>query len=195
MVAQMNEPHPDEITRALVIERVQAKLADGIDHGAAFAAVWEEIEREGQTETLARLFGVKLVADLWRAWNITHRPAAVARTISRPVAPSLVAARTGEVIPVPPQPRRIDLTLVRETLDAEYKVNGTWKRLGDMTSGDCLVVAEMYRAAAIADEHKARHMRAIAAKLEDGQTVEQVLSEQQVLRLYRISAPPGNTLA
>jgi hypothetical protein len=193
MVAQLNPPQADEITRALVIERVQAKIEDGMEHGAAFVAVWEEIENEGRVETLARLYGAKLVADLWRAWNITHRPAAVARTIARPVPPSLVAAR-GEVIPSPP-PRRVDLTLVRETLDAEYKVDGAWVRLGDMDRVACLKVADQYRSAAIADEHKARHMRAIAAALKDGETVEQKLSEREVMRLFAISKPPGNTLA
>ena len=192
MVAQLNAP-ADDLTRALVIERVQAKIENGMTPNEAFVAVWEEIEQAGEVETLARLFGTKLVADLWRAWNIEHRPAAVSRTITRPVHPSTVAVH-GQVMPPAPRPRVVDLKPLRETMESLYKVDGRWIRLGDMDSAACLKVAAMYRAAAISDEHKARHMRAIAAGLKEGQTVEQKYSERDLIQLYRVALPPGNTL-
>ena len=194
MVAQLNDPHVDAITRALVIERVQAQIDAGKTPNEAFVDVWEEIEQAGEVEALARLHGTKLVADLWRSWNIAHRPAAVSRTVTRPVSPSTLALR-GDVLPPAPPARVVDLTPLRETMESLYKIDGKWVRLGDMDSKACLKVAEQYRDAAIADEHKSRHMRAIAAKLKEGETVEQALTEQELMRLYRISAPPGNTLA
>lgn len=194
MVAQLNEPHVDDLTRALVIERVQVRIEAGETPNEAFVNVWEEIEQAGEVETLARLHGTKLVADLWRSWNIAHRPAAVNRTGSRPVHPSTIAVR-GDVLPPAPPARVVDLKPLRETLDSMFKIDGRWIRLGDMTSKMCLKVADQYRAAAIADEHKSRHMRAIAAALKEGETVEQKLSEHELMRLYRITQPPGNTLA
>lgn len=194
MVAQMHEPHPDELTRALVIDRVQEKIEAGKTPNEAFVDVWEEIEQAGEVETLARLHGTKLVADLWRSWNIAHRPAAVSRTVSRPAHPSTIALR-GQVLPPSPPARVVDLKPLRETLDSMFKVDGRWIRLGDMDSAMCLKVADQYRAAAVSDEHKSRHMRAIAAVLKEGETVEQKLSDQELMRLYRITAPPGNTLA
>lgn len=198
MVAEL-EQTADDLTRALVVERVQAYVGGGKQPGEAFALVWEEIERSGQVESLARLHGVGLVGMLWRSWNIAHRPSAVARTITRPIAPSAVTAREsvqGEVLPPSPvAARRVDLGLVRETLDSQYLVDGQWVRLFDMTAAQCIKVAEDYRGRAIADEHKSRHMRAIAAGLKEGETVGQKFTEREVMRLYRISAPPGNTLA
>lgn len=198
MVAELKYADED-LTRALVIERVQAHIENGTQPNAAFARVWEEIEAAGQIEALARLHGVNLVGDLWRTWNIAHRPAAVARSIARPVHPSAVTTRDaiqGEVFaPRVVAARRVDLAMVRESLDTQYSVDGAWVRLADMTAAQCLRVAEDYRSRAIADEHKARHMRAIAACLTEGETVGQKLSEREVMRLYRVSAPPGNTLA
>lgn len=198
MVTALRDADTDDLTRALVIERVQAHIDDGKQPTEAFALVWEEIEREGRIETLARLHGVNLVGMLWRSWNIAHRPAAVARTVVRPIHPAGVTAHDGvrgEVLPPVVAPRRIDLALVRETLDSQYLVDGWWVRLADMTAAQCLKVADDYRGRAIADEHKARHMRAIAAGLQEGETVGQKFSEREVMRLYRICQPPGNVLA
>lgn len=194
MAVQMHEPHVDDLTRALVIERVQARIEAGETPNEAFVNVWEEIEQAGEVETLARLHGTKLVGDLWRSWNIAHRPAAVIQTTSRPVHPSSVAV-SGQVVPPRPPGRVVDLKPLRETMESMFKVDGRWIRLGDMTAKHCLKVAAQYRAAAISDEHKARHMHAIAAALKEGETVEQKLSERDILQLYKISLPPGNTLA
>lgn len=196
MVAQLNPPQSDEMTRASVIERVQAYIEDGKTPNQAFADVYEEIANAGELEALARLHGSKLVGDLWRSWNIEHRPAAVSRTISRPVAPSLLTVSNGSGRPMAAPPSRVvDLTPLRETLESLYKIDGSWIRLGDMDNKACIKVADQYRTAAIADEHKSRHMRAIAAALKDGETVSQKLSEQELMRLYRITKPSGNTLA
>jgi hypothetical protein len=198
MVAELQQS-ADEMTRALVIERVQAYVEDGKQPTEAFSLVWEEIEQSGDVEALARLHGVNLVGTIWRSWNIAHRPAAVARTIARPVHPVTVTGHEGvhgEVLPPAPiAARRIDLALVRETLDSQYIVDGQWVRLADMTATQCLKVADDYRGRAIADEHKSRHMRAIAAGLKEGETVGQKFTEREVMRLYQICMPPGNTLA
>lgn len=191
MAVQMSDPQADTLTRAEIIDRVQSLIEAGKTPNEAITEVWEEIEASGAVEALARLHGAKLVADLWRGWNISHRPAAVARTISRPVPAEVVR---GQVLPAPPPARVVDLTLVRETLDSKYKIDGIWVRLGEMDNRACLKVAEQYRSAAIADEHKSRHMRAIAAALKDGETVEEKLSERELMRLYKLSAPAGNTL-
>jgi hypothetical protein len=197
MVADLKQAAED-LTRALVIERIEAYVEDGKQPSEAFALVWEEIERADEVEALARLHGVNLVGMIWRSWNIAHRPSAVARTMTRPIHPVGITTRgstTGEVLSPPVASRRVDLALVRETLDSKYLVAGQWVRLADMTAAQCIAVAEDYRSRAIADEHKARHMRAIAACLTEGETVGQKLSEREVMRLYRVSAPPGNTLA
>lgn len=196
MVAELHAEH-DEITRALVIERVQERIDAGKQPLEASAEVWEEIKAEGNVETLALLYGYRLVSEIWRGWNLAHRPSAVARTITKPIHPSAVTARAveGEIMRPQPIPRVVNLTLVRETLDSRFVIDGHYIRLGNMTAEQCIKVADQYRSAAIADEHKSRHMRAIAAKLKEGETVEQALSEQELMRLYRISKPPGNTLA
>jgi hypothetical protein len=183
-----------EVTRAEIIERVEALISDGQQLTEAAAAVWEQIEAAGEIEAVARLVGHRIIADIWRNWNISHRPAAVARTVTRPTAPRLVTASTGDILPPAPRPRVVDLTLVRETLDSKFTVDGKLWRLGDMTKDICMKVAEQYRNAAIADEHKSRHLRVIASKLEGDETVEQKLTEQEVMQLYRISVPAGNML-
>lgn len=187
----------DEITRALIVERVQAYIDAGKQPLEASAAVWEEIKAEGAVETLALLYGYRLVSEIWRGWNLSHRPAAVSRTMTKPVHPSMVTAQAveGEVIRPQPSPRVVNLALVRETLDSRFVIDGQYVRLGDMNAAQCIKVADQYRTAAVADEHKSRHMRAIAATLKEGETVEQRLSEQELMRLYRISKPPGNVLA
>jgi hypothetical protein len=193
MVAEL-KPQAEDMTRALVIERVQAHIEAGKTPNEAFPLVWEEIERAGELEALARLYGHNLVGNLWRTWNISHRPAAVSRTISRPVHPTVVTARDISPSPMPPA-RVVDLKPLRETMESLYKIDGRWVRLGDMDAKACLKVADQYREAAVADEHKSRHMRALAAILKEGETVSQKLSEQELMRLYRITQPPGNTLA
>jgi hypothetical protein len=194
MAVELRESGSHDLARADVIERVQAHIENGKTPNEAIADVYAEIELAGELEALARLHGHNLVGDIWRTWNISHRPAAVSRTVSRPAQPSLVTSNARPVAAVPPA-RVVDLTPLRETLDSLYKIDGRWVRLGDMDAKACIKVAEQYRTAAIADEHKSRHMRAIAAALKEGETVSQKLSEQELMRLYRITAPPGNTLA
>lgn len=195
MVADLKDDAADEITRALVIERVQEKIDAGTPPPEAFVAVFEEIKLAGRIEDLALIHGHRLVAELWRSWNIAHRPAAVARTLSRPITPGLITAVSGDVIPPAPPARVVDLRLVRETLDSQYIVNGRYVLLRHMKETDCLNVAEQYRDTSIAAEHKSRHMRAIAHILKDGGTVEEKLTERELMRLWRITEPPGNTLA
>jgi hypothetical protein len=68
----------------------------------------------------------------------------------------------------------------------EYVVNADnlRKRVSDFTRDDCVFVAEQYEDIALNARMRAAFHRAIANKLEPGQTVQDVFTEKTYLRMY-----------
>lgn len=192
MVAEL-KPQREEISRAAVVERVEAYIQDDETPNRAFALVYDEIVDAGDLEALATLHGVNLVGDIWRKWNLEHRPAAIARRTAVPVSPRFI---TGTVRPTQPSGRVHDPEIIRESLlDSRYRIDGDYYRFGEMNKALCLKLAQQYRKAAVEDEHKSRHIRAVAEALGEGETVEQKFTEDQLMRLFKIATPAGNMLA
>lgn len=195
MVAQLM-PLAEPMTRADIISAVQARIEEGAEPNAAFAQVFEDIAARGQLEALARLHGVNLVGEIWRKWNLENRPAAVQRTVTKPVVPLRVTPVLLDDEQRAPVSTRFSRPVhstegmpERSMLDALYKINGEWVRLGGMDSATCERMFKQYREAAKADEHNARYFKAMAAKLTDGQVVQDVFTDEMLLRLYKTCQP------
>lgn len=200
MVAEL-APRAIEVTRAGLIDAVEREIAEGVSPNLAFSRVFDEIDRQGGLEALARLHGANLVGSVWREWNGKNRPGNLSRTATGQRPPMLAAIGSdGRVSAGPPQPR-IDAQLLRENslLDGMYPIlPGTWVRLRDMTAEQCEAMFEQYRAAAVTDEHNARYFKALAVgvgKAGAEKTVAEVYSEAQLMRLFNSCRPAGNTLA
>lgn len=184
-----------EMTRADIIARVQEKIDVGMQPPAAFVAVYEEIDREGDIEALARLHGSGLVAMLWRGWNLENRPAAVSRSIRKPLHPTRIGPFGA--VTAAPAPRVVNAEMLRETsmLDAQYKLNGEWVRLRNMDKALCHKAFEQYRSAAVADEHNAQYFRALEAILQEkGGKIEDHLGETELIRLFKIATPTSRQI-
>lgn len=188
MVAEL-KPQANDMTRATVVARVQVLIDDGASPNAAFAQVYEAIEQAGELEALARLYGSTLVGMLWRGWNLENRPAAVTRSIRKPVPPTRIEA-FGQVVAEAPG-RVVNPEMLRETsmLDAQYKLNGEWVRLRNMDKTLCHKAFEQYRSAAVADEHNAQYFRALEAALKENEKVADRFDEAQLIRLFKIAKP------
>lgn len=68
----------------------------------------------------------------------------------------------------------------------EYTINedNLRRRVGQMTSADCLFIADRYDDIADNAKMRAAFHRAVAKRLEPGQTVEDVFTEESYLRMY-----------
>lgn len=195
MVAQLM-PAVSPISRADIISAVQARIEEGAEPNAAFSQVFEDLDARGQLEALARLHGVNLVGDIWRKWNLENRPAAVQGRVAKPVMPVRMTPVLLDDEQRAPASTRFNRPVhstegmrERSMLDALYKINGEWVRLGGMDNAACERMFKQYREAAKADEHNARYFKAMAAKLPDGKIVQDVFTDEMLMRLYKTCQP------
>jgi hypothetical protein len=195
MVTELKEQQDQEeqertLTRADVVARVQEKIDAGETPNAAFSLVFDDIVNERLLEALVALHGADLVGRIWRTWNMANRPAAILRTLARPVQPSPVVRPARQPLGPPPPPVH-DLAplLERPLLNGLWKLGDEWVRLGDMDNGTCHKVFEQYRKAALGKEHYAQFFRALEAGLGDGAKVEDKYDDALLIRLFKRTKP------
>lgn len=143
-------------------------ITDGVGGGMTVAEAAEDalnvIKKEGKWDEFAREFiTAGRVADDWRVINHNAR----------------TSVSTGQ--------RKVDvsqLTGSQSILESLYPVGGTYKRLGDCTYEDCLGLQREYTKRVIENGQKARFFELVSSKLEGGQTVKDVLAEEQVREFY-----------
>lgn len=197
MVAQP-QPQPMDVTRPNVVAWVQALIDDKthpLDPVAAFKRVWDDMDRLGQLEDLARLHGPSLVGDIWREKNaairrpdgaVTFRPDTQIAAVDRE---QHTTARTPTAPPPPPVipiPERAPIS----SMDGLHKIGSEWVMIRHLTKAQCLALSKINAEKAGPFLHYKAYFLALAAALDDEvQTVGQKLDDRKLARLYRNTRP------
>lgn len=182
------EPSKADVTRENIAAWVQAYVKDGMDPNTAFRQVFDDIERLGQLDDLARVVGPSLVGDVWRSKNKTLRPSNAHQEF-REVVPTIPSDQPTPIVAPAARVVAIDSLKKDSLLDGMYKIDGQWISLRDMGKPECHRAFRQYRESAIAEEHNARYFRAIEAALDDGEVVGQRFDDEKLLKLYRTCKP------
>lgn len=190
MTAERSFETPD-VTRENIATWVSAYIHDGVEPNDAFSRVFDDLDRMGLLEDLARLIGVTGISAIWRKGNQAFRPAQQSANFRTIEPQQSMAPTTAPSTPSPPK-RVVSIESLKSSslLDGQYKVGDHWVRLGSMDKATCREAFRQYRKAAISEEHNARYFRAIEAVLEQkGGKVEDHFNDDTLMRLFTRCKP------
>lgn len=187
----------------------QLRLGDDITTGSA--KVLKRVKRAGLGDALLDAFGDRLIADLWRehlgghdaedanqveaAANVRAGAQAQPRLTHSRVNGARGSALRSTVVTTTSRPhgtRRVDVDqLGTETalLESLVQVEGQWVRFGDLDRHQCHALQRKYEAEAGVARARALAFKRLAAELDEGQTVRDRWTAEQLEELI------GDTLS
>lgn len=152
---------------AAALERIDEAMDLGAPLRDAADTTLEHAIATNQAGALLRDIGVTALIEAWEQHNRNRRNSALSGR------------------------RRVDANLLSSEdalMEALYPIGGSYKRLGALNYGDCLGLSESYGRQAADLARKSRFFKMIAAKLEGGQVVSDVLDEDAVRNLHERAA-------